>query len=126
MKKLNKKGFVLVETLIVTVFVVTLFIVIYQATVPALGELEQQNKYDDIDSVYYSNLYKQMLVRYANITLIDSYLQDISHDYYMDITDCDGKIGDEYIYSNRDYCKLVQENIKIGDNDKIFKRIRLF
>ena len=58
MKKLNKKGFVLVETLIVTVFVVALFIVIYQATVPALGELEQQNRYDDIDSVYYSNIYK--------------------------------------------------------------------
>ena len=120
MKKLNKKGFILVETLIVTVFVVTLFIVIYQATVPALGELEQQNKYDDIDSVYYSNLYKQMLTRYANMPLIDTYLQDANNKYYMDITDCYGKVGTEYIYNNREYCKVIQENIKVGENDKIF------
>ena len=119
MKKLNKKGFILVETLIVTVFVVTLFIVIYQATVPALGELEQQNKYDDIDSVYYSNLYKQMLTRYGNITVIDAYLQDTNNKYYMDISDCDGKVGEAYIYNNRDYCKMLQENLEIGENDKV-------
>lgn len=119
MKKLNKKGFILVETLVVTVFVVSLFIIIYQATVPALGELEQQNKYDDIDSVYYSNLYKQMLTRYANIDLIDTYLQNANNKYYMDITDCDMKIGEEYVYNNRDYCKLVQENINVSEGDKI-------
>ena len=30
MKLLNKKGFILVETLIVTLFVLTLFILVYQ------------------------------------------------------------------------------------------------
>ena len=120
MKKLNNKGFILVETLIVTVFVVSLFIVIYQATVPVLGEYEQQNKYDDIDSVYYSNLYKQMVTRYADMSIIDTYLQNASNNYYIEISDCDGKIGEDYIYHNRDYCKLIQENIGIGPNDKVF------
>ena len=119
MKKLNKKGFVLVETLIVTVFVVALFIVIYQATVPALGELEQQNRYDDIDSVYYSNIYKKLINRYANTSLIDTYLTDSTHDYYMDITDCNVKVNDSYVYNNREYCEFVKSNIGMGSNDKV-------
>ena len=116
MKKLNKKGFVLVETLIVTVFVVTLFIIVYQTTVPALGEYEQQNKYDDIDSVYYANLYKQMITRYANIEEIDKYLLNAN---YLDVTNCDGKIGTINIYKDVEYCNLVKDSIKIGENDRV-------
>ena len=41
MKLLNKKGFILVETLIVTLFVLTLFILVYQNLVQSLGEYER-------------------------------------------------------------------------------------
>ena len=57
MKLLNKKGFILVETLIVTLFVLTLFILVYQNLVPSLGEYERMSSYDDVDSVYATNLF---------------------------------------------------------------------
>lgn len=112
MQKGNNKGFILVETLIVTVFVVTLFIFVYRATLPSIGEYEQQNYYDDIDSVYYSNLFKQMITRYANIDYIDDFLTENT---YMDVSDC----TDSNIYSNNNYCQLLKNKLSIRDDDKI-------
>lgn len=51
MKK-NNKGFVLVETLVVTVFVAAVFSVIYINFYPLVGEYERREFYDDIDSKY--------------------------------------------------------------------------
>lgn len=51
MKK-NNKGFVLVETLVVTVFVAAVFSVIYINFYPLAGEYERREFYDDIDSKY--------------------------------------------------------------------------
>ena len=113
MKKLNKKGFVLVETLIVTVFVVTLFIVIYQTSIPAMGEYMQLNKYDDIDSVYYNNLYKQMLTRYGDLTYVDNYLTTHT---YLDISDC----SNSNIYKTSEYCNLIKNAIGMNNTDRVF------
>ena len=51
MKK-NNKGFVLVETLVVTVFVAAVFSVIYINFYPLVGEYERRDFYDDLDSKY--------------------------------------------------------------------------
>ena len=116
MKKLNKKGYVLVETLIVTVFVVTLFMLVFQATVPTIGEYERLYIYDDIDSVYASNLYKQMLTHYGNIAYIDELLNTSSNvKHYVDVTDCDNT----NIYMNPDYCKQIKKSLSILEDDKI-------
>ena len=112
MKKMNKEGFILVETLVVTVFVVTLFLFVYRITLPSLGEYEQQNYYDDIDSVYYSNLYKQMFTRYANIDYIEEYL---TNNTYMDVSNC----TDTNLYSNNNYCQLIKNKLSIHDDDKV-------
>ena len=106
MKKLNKKGFILVETLIVTVFVVTMFIVVYQATVPLMGDFEQYNKYEDIDAIYNANLYRQMVQRYANYDYITAM---IDRDNFVDITNC----RNEDIYTSAAYCNLVQQALGI-------------
>ena len=113
MKKLNKKGYIMVETLIVTIFVVTLFIFIYRVTVPAMGTYEQLNNYDDIDSVYYTNLFKQLVTRYANTDYLDEYLETNS---YIDASDC----TNTNIYKAPEYCELIKKKISIGDNDKVF------
>ncbi len=113
MKILNKKGFVLVETLIVTVFIVTLFIFVYQNLVPHIGEYEKMETYDDIDSVYASNIYKQTLLRYGNLDYIDSYLATHT---YIDITDC----NDTNIYRNAAYCMKLKKALSILDDDYIF------
>ena len=52
MFKLNKKGFALVETLIVSVFVATVFTIMYTNFFPMFGEYERRERYDDVDSIY--------------------------------------------------------------------------
>lgn len=52
MKKLNNKGFVLAETLVVAVFLVTVFSIIYNNMMPVIGEYERREVYDDLDSKY--------------------------------------------------------------------------
>lgn len=118
MKNLNKKGFILVETLIVTVFVVTMFIVVYQSTLPILGDFEQYSKYEDIDSIYNANIYRQMLSKYGNLTIIDKYFNE---HIYLDITNCDGKINDIPIYLSPSYCHLVQSALKINREKEVEK-----
>ena len=113
MKMLNKKGFVLVETLIVTAFVVTLFIIVYQNIIPYIGEYEKMDSYDDIDSVYASNLMKNMIIKEANLEYIDNYLNTHT---YIDITDC----NNTSIYSNLNYCIKTKNALSIANNDYIF------
>ena len=113
MKLLNKKGFVLVETLIVTVFVMTLFTVVYQTVIPYMGEYEKMSSYDDIDSIYASNLLKQMITRYANTKYIDEYLENNT---YIQMNDCSNK----NLYINSNYCTKLQENLGISDSDYVF------
>ena len=45
-KKINNKGFVLAETLIVTVIILTLFTMIYINFYPLIGEYEKREVYD--------------------------------------------------------------------------------
>ncbi len=101
MSNINKKGFVLIETLVVTVFVVTLFLLVYRVTMPSIGEYEQLDKYDDVDSIYYANVIKRMLLRYADFTKIDAAI--MNEPYYLDITDCNSDV-----YLNKEYCDAVQ------------------
>lgn len=113
MKILNKKGFILVETLVVSLFVVILFILVYQNLVPSIGEYQTISTYDDIDSVYAGNLFKQSLLRYGNMDYIDSYL---STHTYLNITNC----NDTNIYKNTAYCQKIKKSLSILDNDYIF------
>ena len=52
MKKIGNNGFVLAETLIVTVFLMVLFTMVYSNFYPLIGEYEKREDYDDIDSKY--------------------------------------------------------------------------
>lgn len=61
MIKNNNKGFALVETLIVSVFVVTIFTIIFANYLPIIGEYERRQYYNDIDSTYKTYLVKKMV-----------------------------------------------------------------
>ena len=61
MLKLNKKGFALVETLIVSVIVMTLFTILYTNFYPMIGEYNRRENYDDVDSIYNTNLIRSFL-----------------------------------------------------------------
>jgi len=113
MKLLNKKGFILVETLVVALFVVTIFILVYQNLVPSIGEYEAMNNYDDVDSVYAGNLFKENLLLYGNMDYIDTYL---SSNTYLDITDC----NNSNVYKSGEYCKKLRKMLSISADDYVF------
>ena len=52
MKKINSGGFVLAETLVVTVFLMTIFSMLYYYFYPLIGEYEKREVYDDVDDKY--------------------------------------------------------------------------
>ena len=52
MKKNSNKGFVLAETLVVTVFLMTIFSMIYYYFYPLIGEFEKREVYDSVDDKY--------------------------------------------------------------------------
>lgn len=80
MKK-NNKGFVLVETLVVTVFVAAVFSVIYINFYPLVGEYERRDFYDDLDSKYGAYWIKVFLQR-SNFNFTSSNTGIASRGYY--------------------------------------------
>ena len=87
MKRINNRAFLLIEFLIVTTFVTTIFTFIYHNGLPLMAEYTRRNNYDDIDSVYAVDLFRNLLIEDANFdTIRDGILEgDV---IYKDITDC--------------------------------------
>ena len=52
MKKNDNRGFILAETFVVTVFLMTIFSMIYYYFYPLIGEYEKREVYDDVDDKY--------------------------------------------------------------------------
>lgn len=67
MKKRNEKGFLLAESIIVGVFVLSLFTFLFVNIIPLVGEYENEEKYDTISSVYNTNLIRSMIMGDANV-----------------------------------------------------------
>jgi hypothetical protein len=61
MKKINNSGFVLAETLVVTVFLMIIFGMIYSNFYPLIGEYEKRENYDDVDGVYATYWIKKLI-----------------------------------------------------------------
>ena len=65
----NNKGFVLVETLIVSVAIAAIFSVIYTNIVPVLGEYEKVEFYDDLDTKYVAHWMRMLIIEKGNLAL---------------------------------------------------------
>ena len=69
----NKKGFVMTETLVVTVFLVSIFTFVYVSIVPLFGKYEDKAYREaDIDIVYKLYNIKKMILNDANKETIGS------------------------------------------------------
>jgi len=62
MNKFNNKGFVLVETLIVTAFIMGIITLVYTNYFPLIAEYNVREAYDDIDGKYAAYWIEQFLV----------------------------------------------------------------
>ena len=83
-KKLNRQGFILVETLIVGVFVMGIFTLLYTNFFPLIGEYERFKDYDTVESIYIAHWARVIALK----GLTDSSYTTASNTGYLDITDC--------------------------------------
>ncbi len=83
-KVLNKKGFMLVETLIVGVFIMGIFSLLYTNFFPLIGEYERYKDYDTVESTYIAHWARMIALK----GLPDSSYNTAKNKGYLDITDC--------------------------------------
>ena len=70
--KLNNKGFILAETLVVTVFLMILFSMLYSNFYPLIGEYEKRENYDTVDGKYSAFWLKRMIEDKSYALLADN------------------------------------------------------
>jgi len=103
MKKLDNKGFVLAETLVVAVFLVAVFSIIYNNMYPLIGEYERREVYDDLDSKY-------------AVYWLKSMVQDKDYNITKNVQ------GNNNILVNFDYSLAENEEFKFDrSNDKTIR-----
>ena len=87
MKKINKKGFILVEAIVVGVFVLSLFTFLFVNIIPLIGKYEEQEMYDTIDGIYNTNLIRAMILGDDNMNAVLT-LGDTPYVLYTPATFC--------------------------------------
>ncbi len=97
----NKKGFVMTETLVVTVFLVSIFTFIYVSIVPLLGKYEDMiNRNANIDIVYKLYHIREMIKN-------DDNYENITSNSFISFTCSD--------LSDRNYCNKLMEYLEIDN-----------
>lgn len=81
MLKLNNKGFVLVETLISAVFIMSLFSIIYVNFYPIMAEYEKREAYDGVDSKYATYWIKKV-IQSGSVSFDGTISTDIANNKY--------------------------------------------
>lgn len=108
MKK-NNEGFVLTETLVVTIFVLGIFVLIYRNSIPLISEHQKLKNYDDMSTVYSVNLIKNIIVNDSNY---ENVKKSVDTNGYLDLSNCND-------LTNSTLCIKAKELIGIGSSDRI-------
>ncbi len=108
-KVLNRKGFMLVETLIVGVFIMGIFSLLYTNFFPLIGEYERYKNYDTVEATYIVHWARMIALK----GLTESSYTSARSKGYVDISDCS-------IYTNNDW-QMYCESFKVSNNvEKIY------
>ena len=123
---MNKKGFVLTETLVVTIFVLLIFTILYNTAVPLLGRYEEISYYDDLDTTYDVYQYKRLLEYDKKyISILNNNYKKLSCNDFDNLVECD-KIddilgitnNDTLLYLKSNYINEVKNDSNISDSIK--------
>lgn len=100
---MNKKGFVLVETIVTSVFVLGIFTFIIANILPIIAEYEKKEDYDSIESIYDAHMIRKMILKddEAKISKLLT-MPSGSGEYYL----FDG-IDICNFLSNKNYCRTL-------------------
>lgn len=100
MKKINNKGFVLIETIIVSAFVAGILIFTFIQFTSLTSSYSDSFKYNTVEDLYaVENIKNYFLSDSSALTLLND---SINPDRVKDITDCG-------IFTNESYCKRLLE-----------------
>jgi len=107
---INKKGFVLTETLVVTVFLVTIFTFIYVSIIPLMGKYDDMTyRNSNIDIVYKLYVIREMIDKDSNKNIIlANTFKNLGRSDFADSNYYDHLI--EYLELN-DYLLVIADNI---------------
>lgn len=111
MKK-NKKGFVLAETIVISVVVITALIIIYTQFVSVNNSYYRSFNYNNVNNLYLVNQVKTF-INNSNGSSIYSIIDD--ENLYIDITECDDFI--EYMYCENLIDTINAKRVIISKND---------
>ena len=113
MKKINSSGFVLAETLVVTVFLMVIFSMIYASFLPLVGEYEKRESYDNVDGKYGVYWIKRM-IEDSSYNIPDSKSNYIKDKGYLRFECSDIKEDEE----KREFCINIVKNLQVASCDK--------
>lgn len=83
-KRLNNRGFMLVETLIVSVFIMAIFSLLYTNIFPLVGEYDRIKNYDTIQATYVAHWARKIALK----GLPTNVYTTAKNTGYVDITNC--------------------------------------
>ncbi len=99
---MNKKGFVLVESIVASVFVLGLFTFIIANILPLIAGYDKSVNYDSIDSIYDAHLIRKMILKNPDQRIANLVSFPADKDYYV----FDGTDICMYL-ANPNYCKKL-------------------
>lgn len=113
--KLNNKGFMLVETLIVTVFIMSIFSIIYAQFYPIMAEYERREVYDDVDGKYGVYWFKKIIqstdVSFGDAGVPGTIANNIATNSYHRF-DCNTDIKDDI--TTRNLCNNLINHLQVA------------
>lgn len=99
---MNKKGFVLVETIVTAVFVLGLFAFIIANILPLIGDYDRMRDYDSIESIYDAHMIRKMILKSDEARTVNLVKFPSGQNYYI------FQGTDICLYlSNKNYCKKL-------------------
>ena len=104
MKKSNKKGFILAETIAVSVVIMTALVIIYTQFMTISKSYARTFTYNSVNNMYLVNNVKE----YIKDDGFDKLIEELDNKLYIDITSCPTSYFINYIY-----CRSLVENSNI-------------
>lgn len=117
MKKMNRKGFVLAEAIVVAVFVLGMFTYLALNIIPLITKYDQALKYDNPQEVYAANILLDELIAYSNNYSFPPYDTSIFEFSIAANGDFLDDSNTEIDYFNELLKNLNIENIKLLNNN---------
>ena len=101
MKKNNKKGFILAETIAVSVIIMTSLVIVYTQFATLNNSYKTSFQYNNVNNLYLVN----NLRNFIKDDGLDRLIQLLDNNEYVDITSCPSYLFDEYLY-----CRLLVDS----------------